>query len=163
MRINFFQNPETTEAPARKPRATLAVLVVTLIGVSAISAAAQSTIVAWGSNNYDVNNVPTNLTNVVAVSTGANYALALREDGTVVGWGFGGVVTTNLSNIVAITTGSDYYLALGRDGRVVSWGDNSYGQSAVPSNLAGVVAISAGYTHSLAEAARPGCPRAGRL
>src|SRR5208337_520777 len=45
--------------------------------------------------------------------------------------------------------------ALKADGTVVTWGDNTAGQSSVPVGLTNVVAISAGYLHSLALSPQP--------
>ncbi|MDD5075423.1 MAG: DUF4215 domain-containing protein, partial [Candidatus Peribacteraceae bacterium] len=73
----------------------------------------------------------------------------------------------NLTNIAAISAGDHYSLALGNDGFVYAWGYNGYGQygdgtiadSTTPVRvkgvggqgyLANIVAISAGYGHSLA-------------
>jgi hypothetical protein len=41
-------------------------------------------------------------------------------------------------------------MALKNDGTVVAWGNNDSGQTTIPSGLSGVVAISAGYGHSVA-------------
>ena len=40
--------------------------------------------------------------------------------------------------------------ALKSDGTVIAWGDNSHGQTNLPAGLSNVVAIAAGYYHSLA-------------
>ncbi len=79
------------------------------------------------------------LSNVVAITTGG---LALKSDGTMVGWGlFSKEVPVGLSNIVAIN-GS---LALKADGTVVAWGKGIHGEKyAVPAGLSNVVAILAG-------------------
>src|SRR5258708_1619242 len=50
----------------------------------------------------------------------------------------------------AIAAGGNHSLALKSDGTVVGWGYNDYGQSTVPANLTGVIAIAAGDAHSLA-------------
>jgi alpha-tubulin suppressor-like RCC1 family protein len=95
--------------------------------------------------------VPPGLTNAVALAAGTRHALALRADGTVVGWGndfLGGATPpAGLSNVVAISAGDDLSLALNADGTVVGWG--SLG-SAVPADLYGVIAIAAGYQRSIA-------------
>jgi len=41
-------------------------------------------------------------------------------------------------------------MALTSEGRVVCWGDNDYGQTTVPADVTGVVAIAAGGIHSVA-------------
>jgi alpha-tubulin suppressor-like RCC1 family protein len=101
---------------------------------------------------------------VVAIAAGNSHALALRADGTVVGWGFDfygqstGCATRNtpannglvriggriLSNVIATAAGYNFSLALEKDGTVVGWGDNQWGQTAVPADLKGVTAIAAG-------------------
>ena len=107
----------------------------------------DGTVWAWGNNNAgqlgnnstsssnipvqvkDTNNNP--LTNVVAIATGDDYSLALKSDGTVWAWGWNG------------------YGQLG---------DNSTTNSKIPvqvkdsnnSPLTNIVAITAGYYHSLA-------------
>src|SRR2546423_12183843 len=48
---------------------------------------AASVVAAWGSNSYGQTNVPPGLTNVVSIAGGAYHSLALKADGTVVGWG----------------------------------------------------------------------------
>jgi len=78
--------------------------------------------------------------------------LALKADGTVVGWGHdtmpgsinGGRATppVGLSNVVAIAAAWSYSLALKSDGSVVVWGDNSFGQTDLAERLSNIVAIS---------------------
>ncbi len=104
------------------------------------------------------------LSGVVAIAAGQIHSLALRADGTVVGWGYNsygeatGVPTTTgdfdnsgpvviggrvLSNVVAIAAGWYHSLALKADGTVVGWGDNSAGETTIPAGLSNVVAIAA--------------------
>jgi trimeric autotransporter adhesin len=57
------------------------------------------------------------LSNVVAVAAGSDYSLALRQDGTVVGWGrwhglYPVPVPTGLTNVVAIAGGHGFCLAI---------------------------------------------------
>jgi alpha-tubulin suppressor-like RCC1 family protein len=125
-----------------------------------------SPVVAWGSNRFSVADVPSGLSNVVAIAAAGNYALALTPEGRVVQWpdSPNNPVPSGLSNVVAIAaageTGIDvipgHSLALTAEGRVVGWGDNSYGQTNVPSGLSNVVAIAAGEAHSLALTAEGG-------
>jgi hypothetical protein len=63
-----------------------------------------------------------------AISSGGfPLNLALREDGTVVAWGYSGnieplLVPENLTNVSSISAGDQYSLALKRDGTIVFWG-----------------------------------------
>ena len=112
-----------------------------------------------------------------ALSATSTFALALKADGTVVGWGSNGsgqlgdgttvyntsvpVTAAGLGDVVAVATGYLHSVALRADGTVFTWGANSYGQlgdgtttgslvpKAVP-GLGGVVAIAAGLNHTLA-------------
>lgn len=98
--------------------------------------------------------VPSGLGEVVALSIGANHYLALKNDGTVVGWGgtSNGTLTppTGLGMVSAISAGDYHSMALLDDGTVVAWGKNADNQSTVPPGLNTVTAISAGAFHSLA-------------
>jgi hypothetical protein len=89
----------------------------------------------------------------VRIAVGDGHSLALRGDGTVVGWGantFGPTtIPAELSNVVAIAAGRGHSLALRNDGAVVGWGHGGYGQTFIPPDLNNVVAI-AGADHSLA-------------
>jgi alpha-tubulin suppressor-like RCC1 family protein len=110
------------------------------------------------------------LGNAVAVAAGSSHGLALRADGTVVGWGgnlsgeatgsstpypsvTNGVVSLGgrvVTNVTAIAAGQYHSLALRNDGKVAAWGANESGQSSVPEDLNDVIAIAAGGNHSLA-------------
>jgi alpha-tubulin suppressor-like RCC1 family protein len=116
------------------------------------------------------------LSEVIAVSAGAQHSLALLSNGHVMAWGYnesgelGDGTTTErdapvevsgLSGVVAISAGYEHSLALLSNGTVKSWGRNFAGQlgngtttdSHVPvpvSGLTGVTAIAGGGQHSLA-------------
>jgi len=89
-------------------------------------------IVTWGGGPA----MPGGLSGVVAIAAGSGYAMALKSDGTVLGWG--GISFAPM-NVVAIA--GHYGLALGlkSDGTVVASGG-----STVPVGLSDVVAIAAG-------------------
>ena len=94
------------------------------------------------------------LTNIAAIAAGGAHGLALRLDGTVVGWGDNykgqAAIPVGLTNVTAIAAGGMHSLALKGDGTVVAWGDDELWQARPPAGLTGVVAIAAGYQHSLA-------------
>ena len=90
-----------------------------------------------------------NLVNIVSVSAGEDFSIALRADGTVWAWGINssgelgigddtspseGIAPSrvqNLSNIVAIEAGSSHSIALKADGTVWAWGYNRNGQCGI--------------------------------
>jgi len=122
---------------------------------SSISAGALLKIVpiaAWGWNAYGQTDLFIDLTNVVQISAGPTYNLALRRDGSVFAWGNTNQshVPPNLTNAVAISGGGAHSLALRNNGTVAAWGANDLGQANVPLGLNNVVAIAAGGSHSLA-------------
>jgi|GEM_PF-1880223 len=81
------------------------------------------------------------------------YSLALKFDGTVVGWGHPLSALRNipagLNNVVKLAANNDHALALKSDGSVVAWGGNSFGETNVPAGLSGVTQIATGVHHSL--------------
>jgi hypothetical protein len=97
---------------------------------------------------------PAGLNNVVAVSAGDTYALALKSDGTVVAWGVGQpgqtTVPAGLTNAVAISTSRVYSYALKSDGTVVQWGTQPAHQTDVTVGLTQVVAMNFGGGRMLA-------------
>jgi hypothetical protein len=119
-----------------------------------------------------------NLSDVQAVAGGWLFSLALKNNGTVWGWGSNAagqlgdgtisnqrntpVQVSNLSDVQAIDAGTVHSLALKNDGTVWAWGRNAEGQLGVGtfdffyttpvqvSNLSDVQAIAAGDRYSLA-------------
>lgn len=100
-------------------------------------------------------------TNAVAVAAGENFFLALRTNGTVVGWGetnFVDIGQTNvppgLTNVVAIFAGPRYGLALRSDGTVEGWGkwisSIPFSTVTVPAGLSNVVGLAGGIGHCVA-------------
>jgi hypothetical protein len=100
--------------------------------------------------------VPLDLSNVVAIAVGpvSYHSLALKSDGTVVGWGnndYGQItIPPGLSGVVGIAAGLGHNLAIKAGGTVVTWGRNGDGESAVPAGLNNVFAVAAGLGNSLA-------------
>ncbi len=95
---------------------------------------------------------PADLTNVTMIVGGAQHALALKSDGTVVGWGTGSaaLVPAGLAGISRIDAGANHSLAITTGGTLVTWGDNSNGQRNAPAALGAVLAVSGGERHTIA-------------
>jgi trimeric autotransporter adhesin len=120
----------------------------------AIAAGASGTVVNWETNGWTpVRLAGSPLSNVVAISAGTSHALALRSDGTVVGWGdneFGQAsVPAGLTNVVAVAAGGTHSLALRKNGTIVEWGGNRSRWEPTPPGLTNVLAIAAGDSHTL--------------
>ncbi len=103
-------------------------------------APSRTELVAWGRSDA----IPGDQTDLVAVSAGDNYVVAVRADGSVASWGRTETVPSGLKDAVAVAAGSDFSLALKSDGTVVAWGNPSSPCLNLPANLSGVVAITAG-------------------
>jgi hypothetical protein len=70
--------------------------------------------VAWGGVNCG-KAMPAGLSDVKAISAGDKYALALKNDGTVLAWGCiseGLTPPAGLPGLVAISAGSEHALAM---------------------------------------------------
>jgi alpha-tubulin suppressor-like RCC1 family protein len=95
------------------------------------------------------------LTGIIKVAAGANFSLALKNDGTLWAWGEGGhgqlgIHSNNdhtvpyqvhgldnvgyLTDVVDVAAGQHHSLALKSDGTVYAWGGNGYGQLGIYSN-----------------------------
>jgi len=106
------------------------------------------------------------LSNAVAVAAGMSHSLAIRSDGTVVGWGLngrgqatgvasapgesaaGGVTIDGkvLSNVVAVAAGGVHSQAVLRDGTVAAWGTRrDGGRMIVQPGLSNVISIAGWY------------------
>jgi len=83
-------------------------------GAAALPPPPAYTVVGWGSNTYGEATLPAGLSGVTAIAAGNMHSLALKSDGTVVGWGNTGLATppAGLSGVVAIAAGGVHSLAL---------------------------------------------------
>jgi alpha-tubulin suppressor-like RCC1 family protein len=119
----------------------------------------DGSVIAWGENDaYQLGDgtnesrttpVPVTAlgTGVVALAAGSDHSLALKSDGSVLGWGlnqdgqvggggFGSIYTQPVqvvglgagSGVVAIAAGARHSLALKSDGTVLAWGNGNVGQ-----------------------------------
>ncbi len=116
---------------------------------------AGTQIFAWGSNISGETTIPsTGMNDVVQISAGGSFALALRGNGTVAAWGLNTsgqtTVPPGLTNVVSVAAGGSHSLALTAGGTITAWGSNASGQVTVPPGLSSVIAVAAGANHSLA-------------
>jgi len=142
------------------PRLTLhlgLLCLVTHLSSDEVQAWAPGSVVGWGDNRWGQINIPSDLSNVVALAGGELHSLLLCGDGTVVSWGPGAsagggrcAVPTGLTNVVAIAAGAYHNLALKADGTVVEWAHNADYPTAQPQGLTNLVAIDAGGYHNVA-------------
>jgi alpha-tubulin suppressor-like RCC1 family protein len=83
--------------------------------------------------------VPTDLKNVIAVSSGRTHTAALNELSRLICWGSYSadqcLMPTGLEHVVAVHCGDEVTCALTQEGKLVCWGDNEYGQCNVPQDL----------------------------
>jgi hypothetical protein len=136
----------------KKTSATICLIMVVLVSliVQAVFTlpAYGYEIVGWGSQKTP--NDP--LTNITKIAAGYRHSLALKSDGTIVGWGLndcGQATTPDGNDFTAIAAGMYHSLALKSDGTIVGWGDNSWGQATPPEGN-DFIAITAGHLYSLA-------------
>ncbi|MDQ1428780.1 MAG: hypothetical protein QOK39_2256 [Acidimicrobiaceae bacterium] len=111
-------------------------------GIGHSLAVVNGGVVAWGNNASGQATVPRGLTGVKAVAAGAGFSLALKSDGTVVGWGGGSSgVPARLGSVFAIAAKYGYSEAL-ENAPVVS--DTSAPVLALPGNIKAVATSGAG-------------------
>ena len=137
----------------------LLLIICALPGANTAQAQSPGTVVAWGANNfYGETTVPVAAqSGVTAIASGGGHTVALKNDGSVVAWGWNANGQTTVpvaaqSGVAAIAAGGYHTVALKTNDTVVAWGanGNDYGQTTVPAGLSGVTAIAAGGGHTVA-------------
>jgi hypothetical protein len=117
---------------------------------AAIVLRADGTVYAWGGNTYGVTNVPAGLSNVIKIVGAEFVCAALKADGTVVGWGQGALVGQTGIIDIGVFGADGTGIGLKATGTLVGWSGGYYTSPTIPSGLANVKAISAGYYGALA-------------
>lgn len=103
----------------------------------------------WGDTSNGVGSVPSG--NFKRVASGRKFAIGIRADGTLAGWGLnaeGQINVPESANFVAISCGWNHSLALQSNGTVVAWGASGSWLD-VPNGLV-ATAVGAGENVSLA-------------
>ena len=113
-------------------------------------------VLAWGDNGVGQTDVPS-LADAVQISAGSRHSLALRQDGSIVGWGAGWhgntKVSPNIGNVIQVSAGSDYSVVLRSDGTAVIWGQTQWSSSLPwqtplqPDNFTDLVQVSSNHWH----------------
>ncbi len=122
---------------------------------------ANGTVEVWGDNTYGQLNVPAGLSGVKALAAGAGFTLALKEDGTIVGWGsvldqyFNPstyTIPTEVQGlkIKSIAAGGNMSAVVTEAGEVVVWGSNTRNVDIVPEGLGNVVAMAINNNYAVA-------------
>ncbi|MCK4660180.1 MAG: matrixin family metalloprotease, partial [Phycisphaerae bacterium] len=113
---------------------------------------ADGSIYVSGSSNYgQITDAPEG-NDFIAIAAGEYHCLALKADGSLVGWGYNGYGQADVpagNDFVSIAAGFYHSLAIKADGSLVGWGSNSDGQINVPAGN-DFVAVGAGKYHSVA-------------
>ena len=112
-------------------------------------------VTAWGVSLQSWHQqVPAGLVGEGSAAVGGSFALVLRHDGTVAGWGENGQGQTmppeDLKEVISVAACYDTGFALKSDGTVVAWGNNTKGQATVPAGLSGVIKLVAARYHVMA-------------
>jgi len=152
--INPTRKRNNLTCRARRASLALQFLTATLALIpkqAALATATPGGLVAWGDQAFPYIEPGTHF---VKLAAGHSHNLALKQDRTVVAWGYNhsgrATVPVGLNNVVSIAAGGSHNLVLKQDGIVVGWGYNDVGQTKPPAGLSNVVAIAGGYYHSLA-------------
>ena len=114
----------------------------------------SSSVVGWGSSSKGLTNIPSNLTNAIAISSTYNSALALKSDGTDVVWGeslFGQTsIPSDIANVASVVAGHNYSLVLQNDGSVSLYSTSPFISKTLPPGLTNVISLACGASHNIA-------------
>ena len=106
----------------------------------------------WGTDAESCISSAPSGTNFALIASGNNFSLALKNDGTLSGWGANDYeqrITPLGNDFVDVKAGAYHALALKRDGSIIAWGRNNVNQTNCPTGN-DFIAIAAGNYHNLA-------------
>ena len=87
-------------------KTSLTIFTICVLFGNVIVKASQSKIIAWGDDGDHQTDIPSNITNVIEISAGGRFGLALQQNGLVIGWGYNldgeTNVPSNATNVIAI-------------------------------------------------------------
>lgn len=133
-------------------------VVLVFVTTTAFAGPPAGYVVGWGVGygaRFGVPHLPLkDLGDVVAISAGDSFGMAVKSDGRVIGWGHIGTnlatPPAGLNDVIAVSAGEYFCLALKKNGTVVGWGEDFYGETRPPPGLSNVIAIAAGVDLSAA-------------
>jgi hypothetical protein len=108
--------------------------------------------VAWLGNNDAP--LPDPNTGFIEISAGGTFALGLKDDGSIVGWGDNTVGQLDVpepnEGFVSVAAGGEQGYAIKEDGSIVAWGLDELGLLDIPEPNEGFVGVATGGAHCLA-------------
>ena len=129
---------------------TSGIVQVAAFGGWGLGLTSAGTIHWWGSPGIP-GTPPEGLTGVVKIAASDNHALALKSDGTVVGFGLNNygqtTIPAGLTDVIDVVAGGNFSMALRSNGQLVTWGRTSWSATdgVIPSpDIPAGLALSAG-------------------
>jgi len=141
-----------TTRPTKFSRFALTLATAAAVATSALAQVSPANLVFFGDRVVKESMAST--APIAQITSGRNFAAALRKDGTMAAWGADQVaqcdVPSGLLGIAQISAGDFHTLVLLTNGTVRAYGFNNYGQTTVPAGLTGVVQVAACSSFSVA-------------
>ena len=145
-------NTNNTRVPTNLP----AIVSIAVSPAYSLALAGDGRVWAWGApTTQGLTNVPSSVTNAMALAAGATSAYALDRLGSITAWPSAPAWPTNATNLTTIAAGSLFGVALRADAQVFTWGNDLYGQVSGPRGSSNMLAVAAGAATTLALTADP--------